>query len=54
MATYEFHCTACDHQFTRVIPMKDAVRARVSCPACGSAKVERVLTSFYAKTVRKS
>lgn len=54
VATYEFHCTSCDRHFTRLIPMKDAGRARVSCPACGSTKVERVVTSFYAKTVRKS
>ena len=29
-------------------------RVKVACPACGSTKVERVFTPFYAKTIRKS
>ncbi len=34
--------------------MRDLGRVKVSCPSCGSAKVERVFTPFYAKTIRKS
>lgn len=54
MASYDYRCTACDHAFTRHLPMRDLGRVKVTCPACGSAKVERVFTPFYAKTIRKS
>jgi hypothetical protein len=29
-------------------------RARVKCPKCGSAKVARQLSGFFAKTSKKS
>ncbi|HEX5005011.1 MAG TPA: zinc ribbon domain-containing protein [Gemmatimonadales bacterium] len=54
MASYDFHCAACDHSFTRVLPMRDLGRVKVACPSCGSPKVERVFAAFYAKTIRKS
>lgn len=54
MASYDFRCTSCDHAFTRHLPMRDLGRVKVTCPSCGSPKVERVLTAFYAKTIRKS
>ena len=50
MASYDFRCTACDHIFARHMPMRDLGRVKVACPACGSTKVERVFTPFYAKT----
>lgn len=54
VASYDYRCTSCDHAFTRHLPMRDLGRVKVTCPACGSAKVERVFTPFYAKTIRKS
>ena len=54
MASYDFRCTACDHIFARHMPMRDLGRVKVACPACGSTKVERMFTPFYAKTIRKS
>ena len=54
VASYDFRCTSCDHAFTRHLPMRDLGRVKVTCPSCGSPKVERVLTAFYAKTIRKS
>jgi putative FmdB family regulatory protein len=54
VASYDFHCTACDHSFTRHLPMRDLGHVVVTCPACGSPKVERVFSPFYAKTIRKS
>ena len=54
MASYDYRCTACEHQFTRDLPMRDFGRVKVTCPACRSSKVERVFTPFYAKTIRKS
>ncbi len=54
MASYDFRCTSCDHIFTHDLPMRDLGRVPVTCPDCGSDKVERVFTPFYAKTIRKS
>jgi len=34
--------------------MRDLGRVKVTCPNCGSPKVERVFVPFYAKTIRKS
>jgi putative FmdB family regulatory protein len=54
MPIYEYHCTACDHDFSRNESLADHERAKVTCPKCRSSKVERTFTSFYAKTGRKS
>ncbi len=54
MAIYEYRCKVCGHEFTRSESLQEHGSTRVSCPECRSAKVERVFTGFYAKTVRKS
>jgi putative FmdB family regulatory protein len=54
MALYEYHCSACDRTFTVFQSVDEHGRVRVTCPQCRSSKVEQVLSSFYAKTVRKS
>jgi putative FmdB family regulatory protein len=54
MATYEYICRACTHRFSRMESLSEHGRVRVSCPECRSAKVDRVFTPFYAKTIRKS
>jgi putative FmdB family regulatory protein len=54
MALYEYRCTSCDRTFTVFHSVEEHGRARVTCPQCRSSKVEQVLSSFYAKTVRKS
>ena len=54
MAIYEYHCMACGHRFTRMERLGDHGKAKVVCPKCRSAKVEQMLASFFAKTVRKS
>lgn len=54
MPTYEYHCTACQHDFSRTESVADHERSKVTCPQCRSSKVERTITSFYAKTGRKS
>jgi putative FmdB family regulatory protein len=54
MPTYDYHCKACDHDFSRTESLAAHERARVTCPRCHSTSVERTLTPFYAKTGRKS
>ena len=54
MAIYEYRCLSCEHTFQQLESVTDHGRRKVACPKCKSSKVERVFTSFYAKTIRKS
>lgn len=55
MPTYEYRCRSCHESFS--------VRERIAdhsgsgttvCPKCRSSDVERVISSFYPRTPRKS
>ena len=53
--TYVFKCGACGEQFEKVLSISERETGKPpSCPKCKKDKVERVYTSFYAKTGRKS
>lgn len=56
MPLYEYRCTACDERFARAesIAAHDRRSAGPTCPKCNSSAVERVISPFFAKTVRKS
>jgi putative FmdB family regulatory protein len=55
MPTYVFKCSACGDQFEKVMSISEREKGKPpSCPKCKKHKVERVYTSFYAKTGRKS
>jgi putative FmdB family regulatory protein len=53
--TYEFKCGACGEQFERVMSISQREKEKApSCPKCKKKSVQRVYTSFFAKTSRKS
>lgn len=55
MPTYLFHCLGCGEKFERVLSMReldDAPPPR--CPACRGDDVERVFSTFFAVTTKKS
>jgi putative FmdB family regulatory protein len=54
MPTYEYRCQKCKEQFERIEHVAEHGKAKLRCPKCGSQKVERVLSAFFAKTSRKS
>jgi len=55
MPTYVFKCGACREQFEKVMSISEREKGKPpSCPKCKKDNVERVYTSFYAKTTRKS
>ncbi|MEO8201549.1 MAG: zinc ribbon domain-containing protein [Gemmatimonadota bacterium] len=54
MPTYEYHCQACQRDFSRIESVAEHEHSRVTCPHCRSTRVERTFTAFYAKTGRKS
>ncbi len=54
MPIYEYTCTKCRHRFTEQRAISEEDRRLPPCPKCGSRDVEPVLSTFFAKTVRKS
>lgn len=44
MPIYEYACAACSSDFEELVSLSAA--DDVACPACGSTKVERQLSSF--------
>lgn len=41
MPTYDYECRACKHRFEHFQSMKDRVLTK--CPACGKARLERLI-----------
>jgi putative FmdB family regulatory protein len=42
MATYEYICLACEHQFEERRPMIDEpIATALACPSCGAERVRR-------------
>jgi len=54
MPTYEYRCKDCGHQFVEVLQVKEHENYKPQCPKCKSQKVEQIISSFFAKTSRKS
>ena len=54
MPTYVFWCATCGKQFEKAMTVAQRTRAKPPCPKCKGKKVEPIITSFYAKTTRKS
>jgi putative FmdB family regulatory protein len=54
MPVYEYACQDCGKRFEVRERIEERQKREVRCPHCQSAKVERVFSTFYAKTSRKS
>jgi putative FmdB family regulatory protein len=54
MPTYEFQCAKCGKEFEITMTIKERAEKTPVCPACGSTELEPLMTSFFAKTSRKS
>jgi putative FmdB family regulatory protein len=50
MPVYQFVCRDCEKTFEMRRPMAEATAANVKCPSCGSARLDRIYSSVYAKT----
>ena len=53
MPVYEFVCRDCQKTFEIIRPMSES-SASVTCIHCGSTKVERIWSTVYAVTSKKS
>ncbi len=54
MPTYEYYCKKCDQKFSEVLTMSEHDQRKVKCPKCKSSEVERIFSSFIAKTASKT
>ena len=54
MPTYEYRCETCDETFELRESIAEHEAAEPKCPKCGSEKIARAVSSFYAKTSKKS
>jgi putative FmdB family regulatory protein len=55
MPAYDYACKDCGKEFTVVLSLKELEAGpKIKCPHCQSAKVEKKITGFFARTSRKS
>ena len=54
MPTYEYACKKCNKKFSVMLSISEHETAKVSCPKCNGKSVKQMISSFTAKTSRKS
>ncbi len=54
MPVYDYICKDCNKTFEKIITLTEHEKETVSCPSCGSKKVEQEATAFFAVTSSKS
>jgi putative FmdB family regulatory protein len=54
MPIYDYTCRKCGKKFSVTHSITEHDHKRVRCPKCSSRKLERRITSFLAKTSKKS
>ena len=54
MPTYEYLCKECQVLFLVILSMAEHDHIQVECPHCHSAEVTQQLSTFFAKTSKKS
>lgn len=55
MPAYEYLCNDCKKEFTVFLSIKEfEAKPKIKCPNCQSDNVIKKLTSFFAKTSKKS
>jgi len=54
MPVYAYSCLDCKRKFNEVKPVSAYDPKKVRCPKCGSKNVERVWTSVFVGTSKKS
>jgi len=50
MPLYEFECKKCGHAFDRILTMKEMETVTLTCPACGSDDIRKLISSGSIKT----
>jgi putative FmdB family regulatory protein len=51
---YDYKCLDCGKESLIALTLKDHERGEASCPACGSKRLQQLITSFMPRTTKKS
>lgn len=54
MPTYEYYCRPCAQTFTLIVSIAAHQTEVAKCPRCHGTQVEQLLSTFIAKTSKKS
>lgn len=54
MPIYEYKCLDCEKEVALALTLKEHESGSAKCPACGSKRLEQLITSFMARTRKKS
>ena len=54
MPVYEYKCGACGKKFSLKMTVGELEKSRPKCPKCGSRRIEKLVTGFFAVTSKKS
>ncbi|MBI3603066.1 MAG: zinc ribbon domain-containing protein [Nitrospirae bacterium] len=51
---YDYKCQDCGKESLLALTLKEHESGAAACPHCGSKKLEQMITSFIARTSKKS
>lgn len=54
MPTYEYECKECNKKFSIILTISEHGTTKISCPKCKGKQVKQRISTFTAKTSRKS
>ncbi len=54
MPQYEFTCKGCGKPFSKTLTLSEYEKGKLTCPKCGSRRIEQQVSSFFAVTSKKS
>jgi len=54
MPSYDFRCKKCRKRFSLKLTVQELESHRYKCPKCGSKRLEKLITGFFAQTSSKS
>jgi len=54
MPRYDFRCKKCAKRFSIKLTVHELESRRYKCPKCGSKRLDKLVTSFFAQTSRKT
>ncbi len=54
MPIYEYKCLECGKEVVLALTLNEHEVGSAKCPACGSKRLEQLITSFIARTSKKS
>ncbi len=54
MPMYDYKCLDCGKESLIAMTLKEHETVAVTCPACSSKNMQQLITSFIARTTKKS